>query len=169
MSIPKRNYLTNEHGFLNWCYLNHDATPYGLASDFRPAYFAYHAWADANDYLQTGSSTNCYTLTGANCVTRLTFDAFSMALYSGNSTWTSVKFWDTEVGVGQVGNTYDTAPTNDQQAATAAFLLGSYRHSQLPLLAPLVYLKVRRRWVICTVPWPGTAIPWISVSVRSGM
>ena len=34
-----------------------------------------------------------------------------------------MKFWDTEVGVGQVGNTYNTAPTNDQQAAIAAFLL----------------------------------------------
>jgi hypothetical protein len=107
-------------------YLNHDATAYGLVSGFRPEYFAYHAWSDANDYLhylQTGSTTNCYTLTSANCVTRLTFDAFSTALYSGNSTWTGVKFWDTEVGVGQVGNTFDTAPTNDQQAATAAFLL----------------------------------------------
>jgi hypothetical protein len=46
-----------------------------------------------------------------------------MALYSGNSTWTSVKVWDTKVGVGQIGNTCGTAPTSDKQAATAAFLL----------------------------------------------
>jgi hypothetical protein len=107
-------------------YLNHDATAYGLPSGFRPEYFAYHAWADANDYLhylQTGSSTQCNTVTSADCVTRLTYDAFSTALYSGNSTWTSVNFWDTEVGVGQAGNSYDTSPTNDQQAATAAFML----------------------------------------------
>jgi hypothetical protein len=107
-------------------YLNNDATSYGLASGFRPEYFAYHAWADSNDYLhylQNGGSTNCYTLTGANCVTRLTYDAFSTALYSGNSSWTNVKFWDTEVGVGQIGTNYNTAPTNDQEAATAAFLL----------------------------------------------
>lgn len=107
-------------------YLNHDATAYGLPSGFRPEYFAFHGWSDANDYLhylQNGTATNCYTLTSANCVTRLTYDAFSTALYSGNSTWTSVKFWDTEVGVGQNGNTYNTSPTNDQQAQTAAFLL----------------------------------------------
>ena len=107
-------------------YLNNDATAYNLPSGFRPEYFAYHAWADANDYLhylQTGGSTQCYTVTSANCVTRLTYDAFSTALYSGNSTWTGVKFWDTEVGVGQNGSTYATNPTNDQQAATAAFLL----------------------------------------------
>lgn len=107
-------------------YLNNDAAAYGLATGFRPEYFAYHAWSDANDYLhylEYGTSTNCYTLTSAKCVTRLTYDAFSTALYSGNSSWTSVKFWDTEVGVGQEGNTYNVAPTNDQQAATAAFLL----------------------------------------------
>jgi hypothetical protein len=107
-------------------YLNHDATAYGLASGFRPEYFAFHGWSDANDYLhylQNGTATSCYTLTSPDCVTRLTYDAFSTDLYSGNSTWTNVKFWDTEVGVGQNGNTYDTSPTNDQQAQTAAFLL----------------------------------------------
>jgi hypothetical protein len=107
-------------------YLNHDATAYGLASGFRPEYFSYHAWSDTNDYLhylQNGTSTNCYTLSSPDCVTRLTYDAFSNAIHSGNSTWTSVNFWDTEVGVGQNGNTYDTSPTNDQQAATAAFML----------------------------------------------
>lgn len=107
-------------------YLNHDATAYGLPAGFRPEYFAFHGWSDANDYLhylQTGASTNCDTLTSPNCVTRLTYDAFSNAIHSGNSTWTNVNFWDTEVGVGQNGNTYDTDPTNDQQAETAAFLL----------------------------------------------
>jgi len=107
-------------------YLNHDATSYGLAAGFRPEYFAFHGWADANDYLhyvQNGTSTNCYLLSSPNCVTRLTYEAFATDEHSGNSTWTGVKFWDTEVGVGQIGNTYDTNPTNDQQAQTAAFLL----------------------------------------------
>lgn len=107
-------------------YLNHDATAYGLPSGFRPEFVAYHAWADANDYLhyiQTGQATNCYTVNSADCVTRLLYDGFSTAIYSGNSSWTHVHFWDTEVGVGQVGNSYTTDPTNDQQAQTAAFML----------------------------------------------
>lgn len=107
-------------------YLNHDATAYGLPSGFRPEYFAFHGWADANDYLhylQYGTATNCYTVTSPNCVTRLTYNAFSNAIHIGNGTWTSVKFWDTEVGAGQVGNTYTMNPTNDQQAQTAAFVL----------------------------------------------
>ncbi len=108
-------------------YLNHDATAYGLPSGFRPEYFSYHAWSDANDYLHylqnPGSTPNCYTVTSSNCVTRLVYDAFSTAIHSGNSSWTNVHFWDTEVGVGQNGSTYATNPTNDQQAQTAAFLL----------------------------------------------
>ena len=107
-------------------YLNHDAAAYGLPVGFRPEYFAFHGWADANGYLhylQTGETTNCNTITAANCVTRLTYNAFSTDEHSGNGTWTSVKFWNTEVGVGQVGNPFITSPTNDQQAKTAAFLL----------------------------------------------
>ncbi|GGA66009.1 hypothetical protein GCM10011507_17020 [Edaphobacter acidisoli] len=108
-------------------YLDHDATTYGLPAGFRPEYFAYHAWSDANDYLHylqnPGSTTNCYTVTSADCVTRLVYEAFSTDLYVGNSSWTDVNFWDTEVGAGQAGNTYTVSPTNDQQAQTAAFLL----------------------------------------------
>lgn len=108
-------------------YLVHDATAYGLPAGFRPEYFAYHAWADANDYLHhlqnPGTTTNCDTLTDPLCITRLVNDAFSTDLYPANSTWLGVHFWDTEVGVGQNGNTFDTSPTNDQQAETAAFLL----------------------------------------------
>lgn len=107
-------------------YLNHDAPAYGLPAGFRPEYFAFHGWADANDYLhylQNGTATNCYTIDSANCVTRLTYNAFSSTAHFGNSTWNSVKFWDTEVGAGQVGNTFTTNPTNDQQAQTAAFIL----------------------------------------------
>lgn len=107
-------------------YLDHDATTYGLPPGFRPEYFAFHGWSDANDYLhylQNGTATNCYTLTSPNCVTRLTYDAFSDAIHSGNRTWNWVELWDTEVGAGQNGNKYDTDPTNDQQAETAAFIL----------------------------------------------
>lgn len=107
-------------------YLANDATSYGLPAGFRPEYFSYHAWSDANDYLHhvqnPGVTTTCETLTDPDCVTRLTYDAFSTALYPSNTSWLGVKFWDTEVGAGQNGNTYDTSPTNDQQAQTMAFI-----------------------------------------------
>lgn len=107
-------------------YLAHDATAYGLPPGFLPENFSFHGWSDANDYLhylQNGTATNCYTLTSPDCVTRLTYDAFSNALHHGNGPWNRVKYWDTEVGAGQNGNKYDKDPTNDQQAETAAFVL----------------------------------------------
>lgn len=107
-------------------YLAHDAVNYGLPSDFRPEYFAFHAWSDANDYLHSiqnpGAVTQCQTLTDAHCVTRLTYDALSTALYPANASWNKVEIWNTEVGAGQNGNTFNTSPTNDQQAQTAAFI-----------------------------------------------
>lgn len=100
-------------------YLNNDATAYGLPSGFRPEVFAYHAWSDANDYLKGNS--NCTTVTTHTCVTWLTYYAFSTATHSGNSTWTGVKFWDTEVGIGQ--DHQSASPTNDAQAKAAAFMI----------------------------------------------
>lgn len=100
-------------------YLNHDATAYGLPSGFRPEFYAYHAWSDANDFL-TGNA-NCDAVTTKTCVTWLTFYAFSTATHSGNSSWTSVHFWDTEVGIGQ-DHTVASA-SNDEQAKAAAFVL----------------------------------------------
>jgi hypothetical protein len=108
-------------------YLANDATSYGLPAGFRPENFAFHGWADANDYLHhlqnPSATTNCDAVSDPLCVTRLSYDAFSTALYPANSSWSGVQLWDTEVGVGQNGNTFDTSPTNDQQAQTAAFLL----------------------------------------------
>ena len=119
---PEGSYLDTEK-----YYLANDATQYGLPAGFRPENFAYHAWADANDYLHhlqnPGSTTNCDSVTDPLCVTRLTADAFSAEHDPANASWSRVRLWDTEVGVGQNGNTFDTSPTNDQQAQTAAFLL----------------------------------------------
>jgi hypothetical protein len=100
-------------------YLNHDATAYGLPSGFRPEFYAYHGWSDANDFLNGNS--NCSTVTTKTCITWLTYYAFSTAKHSGNGSWTGVDFWDTEVGVGQ--NHSVASPTNDQQAQAAAFLI----------------------------------------------
>jgi len=100
-------------------YLNNDATAYGLASGFRPEIFAFHGWSDANDYLN--SNANCDAVTTKTCVTWLTYYAFATDTHSANTTWTGVKFWDTEVGIGQDHTV--ASPTNDEQAKAAAFIM----------------------------------------------
>lgn len=55
-------------------YLNHDAPAYGLPSGFRPEFYAYHGWSDANDFLN--SNANCDAVTTKTCVTWLTYYAF---------------------------------------------------------------------------------------------
>jgi hypothetical protein len=100
-------------------YLNNDATAYGLASGFRPEVFAYHGWSDVNDFLNGNS--NCAAVTTKTCVTWLTYYAFATDTHPANSSWTGVKFWDTEVGVGQDHGV--ASPTNDEQAKAAAFMI----------------------------------------------
>ena len=86
---------------------NH-ADEYGLGARFRPEYFAFHGWHDANEYLDTGSHCSSYS----DCVTR-------RLLTSLGGSWGQVQLWDTEVGVDQ-----DAAPISDhEQACGAAFLL----------------------------------------------
>ena len=84
------------------------ATAYGLPKGFRPPYFAFHGWHDANEYLNAGNHCGSYD----DCATR-------RLLQSLGGSWGGVEIWDTEVGVDQ-----DAAPVSDaEQACGAAFLL----------------------------------------------
>jgi hypothetical protein len=89
-------------------YIVNLASQYGLGDGFRPKYFAYHAWHDANDYLDDGNHCDDY----GDCVTR-------RLLQSLGGSWGGTEIWDTEVGVEQ-GSTQIPDQT---QACGAAFLL----------------------------------------------
>lgn len=90
--------------------LNHaDDKEYGLGKGFRPAAFAYHGWHDVNGYLATGDHCGDY----GSCAVR-------RVLKNLGGSWAGVPIWDTEVGVGQFS---DRAPSDEQQACAAAFLL----------------------------------------------
>lgn len=85
-----------------------EARAYGLPDGFRPTYFAFHGWHDANEYLSAGSHCGSY----GDCATR-------RLLQSLGGSWGGVRIWDTEVGVDQ-----DAAPITDtEQACGAAFLV----------------------------------------------
>ncbi len=89
-------------------YIVNLASGYGLGSGFRPKYFAYHGWHDANEYLDSGNPCADY----GDCVTR-------RLLQSLGGSWAGTEIWDTEVGVDQSS----TAIADGTQACGAAFLL----------------------------------------------
>lgn len=89
-------------------YIANHAREFGLPDGFRPAYFAFHGWHDANEYLHAGNHCGSY----GDCVTR-------RLLKSLGGSWGGVQIWDTEVGVDQ-----DGPPISDaEQACGAAFLV----------------------------------------------
>jgi hypothetical protein len=89
-------------------YIANHAGEYGLPKGFRPEYFAFHGWHDANEYLNHGNRCGTYD----DCATR-------RLLQSLGGSWGGAEIWDTEVGVDQ-----DAVPISDgEQACGAAFLL----------------------------------------------
>ncbi|MFT3692085.1 MAG: hypothetical protein QM831_03010 [Kofleriaceae bacterium] len=101
-STPGPSYLDNYKNEI----ANH-ATKYGLPAGYRPDYFAYHGWHDANMYLKDGDHCTAY----ANCALR-------RILRSLGGSWGGVEIWDTEDGAAQNDPT-----TDENQACTAAFML----------------------------------------------
>ena len=83
------------------------AASYGLGSNYRPKYFAFHGWHDVNEYLATGNHCDSY----GDCASRRILRALG-------GSWGGVELWDTEVGMGQNG-----AVTDDAGGCGAAFLL----------------------------------------------
>jgi hypothetical protein len=88
-------------------YLDRYKNTIALDASKRPAYFAYHGWHDANDFLDAGNPCDSYD----DCATR-------RILQSLGGSWGSMEIWDTEVGASQ-GATI----TDEEQAKTAAFLV----------------------------------------------
>ena len=89
-------------------YIANNAHNYpGFGNGYRPRYFAYHGWHDANEYVNNGAHCVDY----ATCVTR-------RILTSLGGSWGGVQIWDTEVGSSQ-GDTI----SDETQACGAAFLL----------------------------------------------
>jgi hypothetical protein len=84
-----------------------EATSVGLPSGFRPAYFAYHGWHDANNYLNFSDHCTAYD----NCALR-------KVLRSMSGSWAGAEIWDSEDGAGQ-----QSAPNDGDQACTAAFMV----------------------------------------------
>ncbi|HEY0252205.1 MAG TPA: hypothetical protein VGC41_11805, partial [Kofleriaceae bacterium] len=101
-SVPGPSYLDNYKNEI----ANH-ATKYGLPQGYRPDYFAYHGWHDANEYLNDGQHCSAYS----NCALR-------RILRSLAGSWGGVEIWDTEDGAGQT-----SSPDDADQACTAAFML----------------------------------------------
>ena len=87
-----------------------DAPSYGFTSAFRPEVFAYHAWDDINNYINSAS----HCTDPQQCTTR----ALVTSLTDG--TWTNAVIWDTEVAAGQ---NPESNPTPVVQACAASFLL----------------------------------------------
>jgi hypothetical protein len=83
------------------------ATSYGLPKGFRPEFFAYHGWHDANEYLDNAQHCDSYD----NCALR-------RILRSLGGSWANVEIWDSEDGAGQT-----QTPNDHDQACTAAFML----------------------------------------------
>lgn len=83
------------------------AVDYGLPKGFKPGYFAYHGWHDANEFLHDGAHCTAY----ANCALRRILRSLAGA-------WEGVEIWDTEDGAGQ-----SDAPDDHDQACTAAFMI----------------------------------------------
>jgi hypothetical protein len=79
----------------------------GLPAGYRPAYFAYHGWHDANRYLD--ASDHCSTY--GTCALRRLLRAFG-------GSWANVELWDTEDGAGQKSTLSDA-----DQACGAAFII----------------------------------------------
>jgi hypothetical protein len=83
------------------------ATEFGLPTNFRPTYFAYHGWHDTNGYLAVADHCTSY----GTCALRRILKSFG-------GSWQAVELWDTEDGIGQKGALGDTA-----QADGAAFMI----------------------------------------------
>jgi hypothetical protein len=83
------------------------ASDFGLPGGFRPEYFAYHGWHDANRFLDAGDHCSTY----ATCALR-------RILRSLGGSWDGAQIWDTEDGAGQ-----SESPDDHDQACTAAFMV----------------------------------------------
>jgi sugar lactone lactonase YvrE len=91
-------------------YIANDAPNYGFTTAFRPEIFAYHAWDDVNNYI----NSNNHCTDPKKCTIRAFFNSMS------DFTWTSSELWDTEVGAGQ---NPQSNPSTLVQACTASFIL----------------------------------------------
>jgi hypothetical protein len=89
-------------------YIANHADEYGLGRSFRPKYFAFHGWHDANNYLHENDHCSDYeTCAGRRVIKSL------------GGSWGGAQIWDTEVGIDQDG----PAISDREQACGAAFVL----------------------------------------------
>ena len=117
----KASYLDRYKNFI----VNH-VTDYGFGKSFKPEYFAFHGWHDANMYLKDHDHASDYDTSVVRRVLR--------SLQGG---WGGAKIWDTEVGVDQSAT--DTID-DDEQACGAAFLLRL--HAISPRIERMYYTRL---------------------------